>query len=562
MNPARLLQHFTTKEMEKELSLHSSAFMHSSPLPPRSTPVDMQMRIESPDSSCLAFARQNILDYTKKKNIPANVRDAIILTATEIISNILQHPRDRASYISITLSWYADHLTLKISDDSTPFANFDAKCKESLNRVNETGLHENGQGLGLVLKSSASADYISADGHNHFTASKKVPAPEKKDGKDKTADKKFGVFVIDDDDIFREMIVAMLREKYNVISFGRAEDALAAFEEMQPAIVVSDLIMPGMNGIMLRKALSELKNGDTTPFIFLTGHAEAVEASYINQLGIDDFIHKPVKKDQLLAVLERLISRSSQIKQRIEGQVGQDITSVLRPQLPQKFQNWNAEVRNIMADAGGGDCILFAKTDEGASIILADVMGHGIGAKFFAYAYAGYLRSIFYIFWTFNKPGEFLRRLSDCVNRDPFLESRVMTCLALWLTPDGTVTIASAGHPWPVVLRKGKAEAVEVSGPLPGLIGESAYQTVTLKLEPGDRLALYTDGVLDRLDSRKNHLAAIKRVEENMNQTSSVKIDKTADILWTKFLKQDTGKKGIEDDSTLVILEYTKQETT
>ena len=331
---------------------------------------------------------------------------------------------------------------------------------------------------------------------------------------------------------------------------------------MQPAIVISDLIMPGMDGIALRKALSELKNGDITPFIFLTGHAEAVEASYINQLGIDDFIHKPVRQDHLLAVLERLISRSGQIRQSITGQLGQDITAQLRPQLPASFQSWKAEVRNVMADAGGGDCILFAETKEGASIILADVMGHGIGAKFFAYAYAGYLRSIFYIYWSFNKPGEFLRRLSDCVNRDPFLESRIMTCLALWLTPDGTVTIASAGHPWPVLLRNGRAEPVEINGPLPGLIGDTPYQTVTLRLAPGDRLALYTDGILDRLDSKRNHRVAIKRVEENMNQTASIALAKATDVLWTKFLRQTPDVSDIADDSTLVILECTRQEPT
>ena len=534
------------------MSLHTRAVTHA-PLP-QMTPHGMQMHIDHPDTSCLGRVRQKILDFTDKKT-----GDALILTATEVISNIFQHSQKPASFITVTLSVNAGEFILDVADDSTPFADFNAKCKESLDRVDSKALCESGNGLGLILRTMASAAYTpssaSADGHNHFTAAQKPSGSG-------SAGKKIMAFVIDDDDIFREMVVTMLHEKYHIIPFGKAEDALAAFEDKQPAIIISDLIMPGMDGIALRKALSALKNGDTTPFIFLTGHAQAVDAAYINQLGIDDFISKPVKKEQLLAVLERLISRSSQIRQRIEGQVGQDITSVLRPQLPQKFQSWRAEVRNVMADAGGGDCILFAQTKEGASIILADIMGHGIGAKFFAYAYAGYLRSIFYIYWIFNKPGEFLRRLSDCVNRDPFLESRIMTCLALWLTPDGSITLASAGHPWPVLLRKGKAETVEINGPLPGLIGESAYQTITLKLEPGDRLALYTDGVLDRLDNKKNHRVATKRVEDNMNQMASLPLAKAADVLWEKFLRQTADSKSITDDSTLIILEYIKEEAT
>ncbi len=545
------------------MPLHTGATIQRNPLSPLPSSMDMSLHINQPDTSCLSRVRKDILDFADRNTLPATMANALVLTATEIISNIIQHPARPASFIAITISENAGVVTLDIADDSTPFADFNAKCKESLGRVADCSLHESGNGLGLIQRTMASASYTaagaSADGHNHFSTSQKKSGPSDKGSgaKDKTP-----VFVIDDDDIFREMIVAMLHQKYHVISFSRAEDALAAFEDIQPAIVISDLIMPGMDGIGLRKALSELKNGDTTPFIFLTGHTEAVESSYINQLGIDDFIQKPVRKEQLLAVLERLISRSTQIKRHVTGQVGQDITSVLRPQLPAQFQSWRAEVRNVMAEAGGGDCILFAETKDGASVVLADVMGHGIGAKFFAYAYAGYLRSIFYIYWNFNKPGEFLRRLSDCVNRDPFLESRVMTCLALWLAPDGTVTIASAGHPWPVLLRNGKAEAVEINGPLPGLIGDVPYQSINLKLAPGDRLALYTDGVLDRLDSKKNHRVSIKRVVENMNQTASVPIAKTADILWTKFLRQTTSTQDVADDSTLVILEYAKQEVT
>lgn len=532
---------------------------------PSSDPVPRSVHLElaPPDLGSLARVRRSIASIAERHDAAR-----LSLIANEIISNILEHPRSPASRITVGLKREPGAYSLDIADDSSPFMDFAEKCRLSMARAETAAPAERGNGLTLVMKSAADVSYtpatLSADGKNHFSASAPASpggsASSSGQGKKISGDSsKTPIFVVDDDDVFREMTVAALREKYNPISFGQAQDALAVFEDLQPALVISDLIMPGMDGMSFRRALSELKNGNTTPFIFLTGHADAVEASYINQMGIDDFLHKPINREKLLAVLERLISRSSQVRAHVTGQVGQDITSALRPHLPPTLKNWRTEVRNTMAEAGGGDCVLSAETRDGASIVLADVMGHGIGAKFFAYAYIGYLRSIFYILWIFNKPGEFLKRLSDCVNRDPFLESRVITCLALWLLPDGTATLASAGHPWPILLHKGKARTIEVNGPLPGLIGDSNYPTTTLQLEPGDRLALYTDGVLDRLDGRKNHAVALKRIEENLSQTALLPLDKATDILWGKVQKQAPDGKNVDDDQTLVILEYQGQ---
>ena len=196
------------------MPLHTGAFTQNyatTPLPP---PADLRLHIPRPGHDCLGPLRRDILDYAEKNGIRAPVADALILTATEIISNIIQHPPQPATFITLTLSEQADMLTLDICDDSTPFANFNAKCKESLGRLAGQALGESGNGLGLIQKTMGSAAYTSAsssaDGHNHFTTSRKKSDPG---GKDAPTKGKTAVFVIDDDDIFREMIVSMLHQK-------------------------------------------------------------------------------------------------------------------------------------------------------------------------------------------------------------------------------------------------------------------------------------------------------------------------------------------------------------
>ena len=63
--------------------------------------------------------------------------------------------------------------------------------------------------------------------------------------------------------------------------------------------------------------------------------------------------------------------------------------------MPEKKGNWSFSIKFQIADAGGGDFVLSKDTNDGLITILSDVMGHDTEAKFFAYTYAGYLRSLF-----------------------------------------------------------------------------------------------------------------------------------------------------------------------
>jgi sigma-B regulation protein RsbU (phosphoserine phosphatase) len=65
------------------------------------------------------------------------------------------------------------------------------------------------------------------------------------------------------------------------------------------------------------------------------------------------------------------------------------------------------------------------------------------------------------------------------------------------LAPSGWVEIACAGHPAPLLLDADGAHQLDIGGVLPGLQSESVYDTLSLKLQAGERLLLFTDGLFE-----------------------------------------------------------------
>ncbi|MDD9901104.1 MAG: fused response regulator/phosphatase [Alphaproteobacteria bacterium] len=457
----------------------------------------------------IAPAREALLAFLLKNDVARSYADMLLLTLTEIITNLIKHPLQKAKNIQCHVSVQRHEVLMDISDDSSPFLDFQDKCNIALARTKGClpCTHENGYGLACIMQQHASVQYISMtyskDSKNHFIITDShapvCPATPQKH----PAERKV-VFMVDDDPVALKIHCKMLEKEYNVIAFRSAHDVLEAFQKILPDLIISDLTMPEMDGAGLRRAMMDMEYGNEIPFIFLSGFTDNQHKPQINQLGIDDFLCKPIEKDHLLAVVERLLKRSSQIRSAVQGKMDSEITELFKPALPDNWGNhWRFSVQNVMAEAGGGDFILQEETDTHMLAVLADVMGHGHMAKFFAFAYAGYLRSIFRMH---DKPDPtvFFETLSSCTEKDSFLESMIVTCQSVKLAEDGTVDIVSAGHPPPILMTSTECHDVAVSGPLPGLsLQENPYKSTQVKLAEGHKLLLATDGFYDAFNNDK-----------------------------------------------------------
>ncbi len=93
---------------------------------------------------------------------------------------------------------------------------------------------------------------------------------------------------------------------------------------------------------------------------------------------------------------------------------------------------------------------------------------------------------------TTTSPAQILAGLNRRLNGR--LHGGFATCIALRLDPDGRCTLATAGHPAPFLNR----QEIELPGALPlGILPGTVYQEFPRQLQPGDHLALYTDGLLE-----------------------------------------------------------------
>lgn len=123
------------------------------------------------------------------------------------------------------------------------------------------------------------------------------------------------VYIVDDDDAVRDSLQALLESRdFRVESFASG-DAFLALDRLAPVgCVVSDIRMPGLDGLQLQSALKarELQ----LPLMFITGHGDVPVAVTAMKAGAVDFIEKPFEEEVLLAAVDRAIRLSREVRSR------------------------------------------------------------------------------------------------------------------------------------------------------------------------------------------------------------------------------------------------------
>jgi signal transduction histidine kinase len=120
------------------------------------------------------------------------------------------------------------------------------------------------------------------------------------------------ILIVEDDPNLLEGIRAVLElEDYTVLSAENGEQALQvlARQSAPPDLIVSDIMMPRMDGIQLLDHVRQNSAWLTIPFIFLTARSEKSDVMYGKRLGADDYLVKPFDADDLLVAVESRLKR-------------------------------------------------------------------------------------------------------------------------------------------------------------------------------------------------------------------------------------------------------------
>ena len=117
------------------------------------------------------------------------------------------------------------------------------------------------------------------------------------------------VYIVDDDADVRDSLCALLDSAgFVVTQFDSADAFLAAYDEQPVCCLVTDIRMPGMDGLALQEKLIE--RGARIPIIIMTGHADVPLAVRAMKAGAVDFLEKPFNDDRLVACVKKALEIS------------------------------------------------------------------------------------------------------------------------------------------------------------------------------------------------------------------------------------------------------------
>jgi len=118
------------------------------------------------------------------------------------------------------------------------------------------------------------------------------------------------VYVVEDDDAVRRSLALLLRaEGHDVESFTSAEVFLEALERLRPGCIISDIRMPGMDGLQLQDELARRRI--RLPMIVVTGHGDVPMAVRAMKAGAVEFVEKPYEEQRILDAVTRALSRAA-----------------------------------------------------------------------------------------------------------------------------------------------------------------------------------------------------------------------------------------------------------
>ncbi len=322
-----------------------------------------------------------------------------------------------------------------------------------------------------------------------------------------SADDPEKILLVDDDPVFtKQLSFALKQDGLNCMTAHSASEAYNLAVNLRPDLIVSDILMPEIDGYAFRKMLSEDPELHSVPFIFLTskeGEDSILEGFNYN---VVDYILKTAGPKVISAKVEAIIKSLTAERKKVVREISNAAEAlrikIVADQVPEfegyLITQWHNEYKGIP----GGDFIDYLHLDENTlAIILGDVMGKKWGAWYFAFAYAAYIRSNIRSVMqsdTRPSPASVLKQVNKCVYEDARI-SEIFAAISMLIIDKSkhTIKYSGAGDIPLFVQTYGSINKIYSEGVFLGLTDEGNYHDREIKMDIGDKLYLLTDGILE-----------------------------------------------------------------
>jgi signal transduction histidine kinase/DNA-binding NarL/FixJ family response regulator len=324
------------------------------------------------------------------------------------------------------------------------------------------------------------------------------------------------VLVADDNADMRHYVAALLTDLCEVVTAADGVEALALARSRAPDLVLTDVMMPNLDGFGLLAALRADPAIGPVPIIMLSARAGEEAAVEGLTSGADDYLVKPFSALELVArVRSNLeLDRARREVSERERQIAQELQRSLVPS--EKFVVEELEIATyyqagVQGTQVGGDWYDVIELGAGrVALVIGDVMGRGVRAA----AVMGQVRSAIRAFSQVDLPSDRILAFLDKTVRE-FTGGQIVTCIyGVYDPSDRSFTFGNAGHLPPFIKAPGST-TTRLEGGLSAPLGSSpaVFRQARVILPEHALIVLYTDGLVERrsesLDARMDEAAAV-----------------------------------------------------
>jgi sigma-B regulation protein RsbU (phosphoserine phosphatase) len=380
------------------------------------------------------------------------------------------------------------------------------------------------------------------------------------------------ILVVDDESDMEPMIRQKFRRhiREKAFNFEFAFNGIEALEKIteypEIGIVLSDINMPGMDGLTLLSKLKEMKNpGLKTVIVSAYGDMENIRTA-MNR-GAFDFITKPVNFDDLEITINKTIGEILAIRGWLNEHdklvsiqndlnISREIQQAILPKKFPPFPNvpsFDIYASMVAANEVGGDFYdFFMIDDHRLGFVIGDVSGKGVSAAIFMAVSRTLIRATGL---KGDSVSECMEHVNNLLCKESVSSMFVTVFYGILNTQTGEVDFVNAGHNPPYILSTNGISKVEMTNGLAlGVIDDFIYESKRIQLKKGDQLLLYTDGVVEAFNLEETAYGE-ENFESFLNKSLNLPVE---NIIKQSFaeLNDFAGGAPQSDDITLLGLTF------
>ncbi|HPJ41666.1 MAG TPA: 7TM diverse intracellular signaling domain-containing protein [Spirochaetota bacterium] len=327
------------------------------------------------------------------------------------------------------------------------------------------------------------------------------------------------ILIVEDNPDMQHFLKFLLQKYYRVHIAENGEVGLKTAHHLRPALIISDVMMPVMNGYEMTRRIKEDKLLQRTPVIMLTAKSDISSKIEGIEYGADDYLTKPFNSKELLTRIKMLLKtrnyeitiekRNNEIEEELR--IARLIQRKLLPHNVPDISGFRFHSTYIPMDKVGGDFYDFKENGNQIEIFIADVSGHGLVSAFISMI----AKMAFDSIYEKKSCTEVLHQLNAILCNSTVNSIYMTTFFCLIERESKKLRYANAGHFYPVVFRKNTGEFFELKAqgkPL-GWFNDLKLAEEEVQLNEGDRVVFYTDGITECMNL-KNELFGENRFRE------------------------------------------------